>query len=341
MERTERLFNLVLALTSTAQPIPRETLRSIIDGYAQSSSDSAFERMFERDKDELRSLGVPIETVTTAEGEVLGYVIPRDDYRLPPVRFTGAQWSLLGVAARAWSEATNAEPARNALRKLEAAGGVDDSYTGGPGEVLSWQVRPEEGEQWLPVLWGAIRQRRPVSFAYRGLRDDEPRQRSLEPWSVIGQRGGWYVIGFDRDRQAPRAFRLSRISGAVEAAPNDGDYTIPDHDPTDMIEGSDTGDVVDDVWVAVAVGAGERLRMAAQDVDHASDRSTFDVPEGFDVVYLGGREITSLCADIAALGEQAVVLHPPNVADIVRMRLERVAEAHRIGNDARQHQVAR
>lgn len=328
MERTERLFNLVLALTSAAQPIPRETLRSIIDGYAQSVSDSAFERMFERDKDELRSLGIPIETVTTAEGEVLGYVIPRDDYRLPPIRFTGAQWSLLGVAARAWSEATNAEPARNAIRKLEAAGVDDDSYPGGAGEVLSWQVRPEGGEQWLPVLWAAIRQRRPVSFSYRGLRDDEPRQRSIEPWSVIGQGGGWYAIGFDRDRQAPRAFRLSRISGTVEVSSDAGAYSIPDHESRAMIEGSDTGEVVDDVWVAVAVGAGERLRMAADDADGASVRAVMDVPEGFDLVYLRSRDVKSVCSDIASLGENAVVLQPTILADMVRTRLERVARIH-------------
>jgi len=329
MDRTERLFNLVLALTSTARPIPRETLRSIIDGYADSTSDASFERMFERDKDELRSLGIPVETVTTGEGEVLGYVVPRDDYRLPPIRFTSAQWSLLGVAARAWSQAASADPARSAVRKLEAAGAVDGTATGGAAEVVAWQVRPEGGEQWLPALWGAIRRRSRVGFDYLGLRDQVSSSRLVDPWSVVGRRGGWYLIGFDVDRQAPRAFRLSRITGIVTSSGHIAEFDIPEHDVDAILGGAELDQQVSDAWIAVAVGGGERLRLFSAEAAPGDEPDLADIPEGFDLVHVVSRDVASLVADVAALGERAKVVHPPSIARMVREHLNRVAKAHR------------
>ncbi len=328
MDRTERLFNLVLALTSTPRPIPRETLRSLIEGYADSTSDAAFERMFERDKDELRSLGIPVETVTTGEGEVLGYVVPRDDYRLPPIRFTNAQWALLGVAARAWSQAASAGPARSAVRKLEAAGAVDDTTTGGATEVVAWQVRPEEGEQWLPILWGAIRRRSRVGFDYLGLRDQVPSSRSVDPWSVVGRRGGWYLIGFDADRLAPRAFRLSRITGDVTTSGRIAEFDIPEHDAEAILGGAEVEQQVTDAWIAVAVGGGERLRLTSVEVVPGTEPDLGDIPDGFDLVHVVSRDVFSLVADIAALGDRAKVMDPPAIAAMVAEHLSRVSRAH-------------
>lgn len=338
MDRTERLFNLVLALTSTAQPLPRETLRSIVAGYAASASDSAFERMFERDKDELRSLGIPIETVTTSEGEVLGYLIPRDDYRLPPIHFTGAQWSLLGIAARAWSEALNGEQARSAVRKLEASGNVSGVPAGHTTELVSWQVRPEQGEQWLPTLWGAIRRRHRVLFDYLGLRDRAPVARTVEPWSVIGRRGGWYLIGFDIDRGESRAFRLSRITGTVQSAAQPERYDIPEHDADTILNGSDTNAATVRAWIAVASGAGERLRLNAVQAPMNPAPAMEYNREGFELLSIEGPDTTTLCADIASLGDQAIVLNPPEIAVMVRNHLDRVLLAHSAPDSDGRHQ---
>lgn len=326
MDRTERLFNLVLALTSTAQPIPRESLRSIIPGYAESASDSAFERMFERDKDDLRSLGIPIETVTTPHKEVLGYLIPRDDYRLPPMQFTAEQWALLGVAARAWSQAAIADPARTALRKLEAVAGP--SQQAGGADVLSWQARPEEGEQWLPMLWGAIRRRCHVAFSYQGLRDSTPMPRTLAPWSVLGRAGGWYLIGFDVDRQATRAFRLSRITGNIAQHGADQAFEIPPHDPGEILQQDHSPHERIDALIAVAAGSGARLRMNARDVSEEHPHGRHPIPEGYDRVRLDARDEATLAAEVAALSDHAMVVSPESLADRVRELLLGVVRAH-------------
>ena len=90
-DRTERLLNLVLALLGSRVPVDRARIRDVVPGYAESASDEAFERMFERDKEELRSMGVPIETVVNASGEVDGYRIDQRAYQMPELRFTAAE----------------------------------------------------------------------------------------------------------------------------------------------------------------------------------------------------------------------------------------------------------
>ena len=87
-DKTERLLNLVFAMMSTRRAISRSDIRENVAGYEDARSDDAFERMFERDKDELRSMGLPIETVSDSLGEVLGYRISPSEYEFVD-RFNG------------------------------------------------------------------------------------------------------------------------------------------------------------------------------------------------------------------------------------------------------------
>lgn len=326
MDRTERLLNLVLCLLSATGPVDRETIRRVVVGYDPNSSSAAFERMFERDKDELRAMGIPLETVSTTEGEVLGYRIPRDDYRLPPISFTGEQWALLGLAARAWSQASMGQQARTALRKLEGSGSGTD--TGKPSEVIDWHSRPEAGEQWLAVLWQAIRLRQSVSYDYLGLRDREPAHRRVEPWSILGRHGGWYLIGHDLDRGSPRSFRLSRIVGDITVSAEAGTYTIPPHQPGEMLGSMIDDSEVIDAWIAIAPGSGGRLRMSAGSPQTPPEHVPAHAPESFDVVRLVDRSIETVSAEVTELGDHAYVLHPEDLRDRVVDGLRRVLETH-------------
>jgi len=118
----------VFVLLASRRGVTRARLRDVVPAYAASPNDEAFERMFERDKEELRSLGVPIETVLldVLHEDDIGYRIDPDTYELPEVSFTGDEMVALGLAARAWSRAGLAGPARDALRKLEALGHTVD-----------------------------------------------------------------------------------------------------------------------------------------------------------------------------------------------------------------------
>jgi predicted DNA-binding transcriptional regulator YafY len=206
-DRTERLLNLVICLLGAKRPVSRAALREGIPGYGDAASDEAFERMFERDKDELRQMGIPIDTVVNVQGEVEGYLIDEDAYAMPDMDFDPAERAVLGLAARVWSEAALTAEAGAALRKLEAATG--DRWS----PLLPG--RPGTGEEALPLLWEAIRSRTVVRFPYLARGREIVEERTVEPWATAYRGGAWYLIGRSRERDAGRAFRLSRIRGSV------------------------------------------------------------------------------------------------------------------------------
>ena len=105
-QRTERLLNLVIALRATRRGMRRDDLRRAVPQYAASPNEAAFERMFERDKEDLREIGVPIVTVAS---DVLvdaedAYRIDAGAYELPPVTLTPAEVAVLGLAAHVWQQ---------------------------------------------------------------------------------------------------------------------------------------------------------------------------------------------------------------------------------------------
>ena len=118
--KTERLLNLVICLLATRRPLTAEQIRQAVPGYDR-DSDEAFQRMFERDKNELRELGIPIRVERDWEGE-LGYRIERQAYELPEIKLEPDEAAVLGLAAQVWQRAALAGAASGALLKLRAAG---------------------------------------------------------------------------------------------------------------------------------------------------------------------------------------------------------------------------
>ena len=215
--RAERLVNLVICLLSTRQFLSAERIRQAVPGYEPADgserADEAFKRMFERDKAELRDLGIPLETGRNSAFDTDdGYRITRREYELPPVEFDAGEAAAVGIAARLWQSATLGAPARSALIKLRA-GGTDVDAAGTPGAM----PHIDASEPALPVLLDAARNARPVRFSYLKSGSGAPEQRTLEPWGVLSWRRRWYVVGHDRDRGEARSFRLSRIDGEVTA----------------------------------------------------------------------------------------------------------------------------
>jgi proteasome accessory factor B len=117
--KTERLLSLVVCLLSARRYLTATQIRAAVPGYPDSFD--AFKRMFERDKEELRELGIPLETGSGADDE-LGYRISRQAYELPDIRLEPDEVAVLGLAARVWRRAELAGAADGALLKLRAAG---------------------------------------------------------------------------------------------------------------------------------------------------------------------------------------------------------------------------
>ncbi|OZE31392.1 MULTISPECIES: YafY family protein [unclassified Rhodococcus (in: high G+C Gram-positive bacteria)] len=214
--KVERLMNLVICLLSTRQFLTAEWIRESVAGYDDSTSHEAFSRMFERDKNELRDLGVPLETGTaTRFGGVEGYRINRDAYELPDIDLTSAESAAVAVAVKLWESPELTSAAQSALLKLRAAGiQVDQSESAAA--VTAVPARTRGSEPALGALLAAIDDGRSVRFQHRPSLTEPFTTRTVQPWGVVTFRGRWYLVGHDVDRNDTRTFRLSRIGDDVK-----------------------------------------------------------------------------------------------------------------------------
>ncbi len=310
-DRTERLLNLLFALMASARPVPKAFLRDAIDAYRDSPSDDAFERMFERDKEELRSMGVPILTVEGSDGlgGIEGYRVAVDDYALPAIGFSTDELAVLGLAARVWEQASLGPAAQRAVRKLEALG--DGTLVDGP---VGIETRIATAEPSFPVLLDAVRSRRTVAFDYRKRGDDAPEAREVQPWGIASRRGHWYLVGYDTRREGARVFRLSRVVGAPKAIGAPGQYDVPEGvDAVGMIAASSPDAGAGTATIRVAPGRAHSLR-----------RRALGDP-GADVVEVAYSDDETLATELVGLGPDAVALAPESLRAAVVRRLRTAA----------------
>ena len=313
--KTERLLGLVVCLLSTSRYLTADQIRQAVPGYPE--QDDLFKRMFERDKEDIRDLGVPLETgVNHPFDDDPGYRIRQQAYELPELRLEADEAAVLGLAARVWQRAALEGAAAGALLKLRAAG-----IEAGDDRPAPQGIEPRLGtpEPAFGPLWEAVRDRRPVTFSYRAAGRSEPQRRELEPWGVVNRHGRWYVAGWDRGRRATRVFRLSRIAGTVKFGGPPGSSTVPD--------GADVRELVRD-WDSVPTrehtavlrvrsGAGVGLRQHAVSVQ-ADD----SVPPGWDLVTTRFADVGSFADYAASFGPDAVVVDPPDLREAVIARLK-------------------
>lgn len=318
--RTERLVNLVICLLSTRRFLTAAQIAATVPGYEHDPEDprdhEAFQRKFERDKAELRELGVPLETGTASVfDQEPGYRIARREYALPDIILEPDEAAAVGIAARLWQHAGLAAAASSGLAKLRAAGvEVDPQATLGVEPVVT--VDPSFGP-----LTAAARERRAVTFSYRVPELDEPTTRRLEPWGVACWRGRWYVVGHDRDRDATRCFRLSRIVGNVRAAGRPGAFQPPEN--VDLISHVAHWDGPRQhngrATVTVRPGRAAGLRRWATETLPGPDGDRLTIPYG---------DPERLAATIVGYGADVRADGPPEVRDAVIQMLKEVVARH-------------
>jgi proteasome accessory factor B len=315
--KTERLLGLVVCLLSTSRYLTADQIRQAVPGYPE--QDELFKRMFERDKEDLRDLGVPLETgLNHPFDDDPGYRIRQQAYELPELRLEADEAAVLGLAARVWQRAELAGAAAGALLKLRAAG-MDAADE----QPVPQAIEPRLGtpEPAFGPLWEATRDRRPVTFSYRAAGRSEPQRRELEPWGVVNRHGRWYVAGWDRLRDDTRVFRLGRIAGAVKFCGPPGSVTVPD--------GTDVRELVRD-WdsmparehtalLRVRSGTGVGLRQHAVSV-----RADETGPPGWDLVTTRFADVGSFADYAAWFGPDVVILDPPDLREAVIARLKGV-----------------
>lgn len=327
--RTERLLNLVICLLSTRQYLTAARLAQLIPGYEHGDdpkSREAFQRMFERDKAELRDLGIPLETGTNSvfDSEAdAGYRIARRDYDLPEVALTPEEAAAVALAARLWRSGP-AGAASSAVAKLRAAGVEVDERA-----ALGIEPIVHAGDPALAAAMAAVRERRPLRFDYRSVRADAAaRPRRVDPWGVVSWRGRWYLVGRDRDRGEPRVFRLSRIVGALSAGPP-GTVAIPAGvDLVGLVAGVERDRPQLRAVLRLRSGAAAGLRRQAQELLDGG-------PVDWDRVAVGYHDEEFFAEALAGYGSAVVVEEPASLRSAVLARLRAIAGGDQVPEQQR------
>lgn len=298
----ERVLNLLIYLLESPQPVTADDVRRTVAGYDE-QSDDAFHRMFERDKDVLRRLGVPIKREALDAWEIdYGYTVDPDEYAIPDPKLNQEERVALSVAAR--MVRLGGSPAGlDALLKL---GGIE---RGGGLEPLGADLGAEA--ETLGELFGAITERRGIEFTYRG------NERTLNPYGMAHRRGHWYLVG--AGPQGERMYRVDRIEG-LEVGEESDSFKKPrgfnvkslmDTQPWEtgsdtQIEATVTFDSDVAWWAARTLG-----------LDEPTSDLTATVP-------VANRD--ALIGWVLSFGDSAEILAPEELRQEVRSRVEAALE---------------
>lgn len=299
--KTERLLNLTMALLATRRFLTKAEIFDRVAGYKGTAE--ANDRMFERDKDDLRELGIPI--VTGGSDPLVdledGYRIDTKAYSLPAISFTTGEASVVILAAQIWREISFANPARSALLKLRAAGEDLDG-----GELFEAHLSAMDPA--FPNVWEAVKERRRIIFDYRR-RDGQVSHREVEPWGVLSWHGAWYLVGMDLERKASRVFRLSRLtSEAAFSSPADSFNTPEGLDLRNEIAQSNNKENQQAV-LRIAKDSCLALRRRSEAI------SSFDAT--WDQIEITFDDLDSFAKEILWLAQNVVVVEPEEL----RMRV--------------------
>jgi proteasome accessory factor B len=311
--KVERLVNLTVALLEARAPMSLGEIRRRT-GYYRTADPASGRRMFERDKDDLRRLGVPVETRTLVHGEEQGYLVPRDAYELPDVDLTGEEVAALALAVRV----TGAEGTPLALAKLAAR--APDPAELSAAAATRVELEPEAVEDVAEL----VLQRVPVRFRYRTA-DGTTGSRTVDAYGVVQRRAAWYLVGRDHDRDAVRAFRLDRMQDRPEPVGPPGAFELPsDLDVAAAVRGPEFAGVTVELAVSPYATWTIELR-GGRDTGRRTD-------DGWPIWELDGLHPVRDRSWVLGLGADVEVLAPPELRRSVVEALRTVAAT--AGTDA-------
>lgn len=309
--KIERLINLTIALLATKRYLTKSEIFRSVEGYE--GSPETKERMFERDKDDLRSLGIEIEvgSYDPLFNDEAGYRIKQEKYQLDLGQITPTEISLLSLAAQAWQGASFDEAAQKALLKLNSMGVPSDSLTlPGASNKLS-----DDGRD-FPLLAKAIAEQQLLTFTYI---DSQLLQnvRRIVPIGLSSRAGFWYLSGVDQEIQEIRTFRVDRIEGEIAASKGPRDFETPQNfDPKGVFEG---GSSTSFASIDVRKGKGTSLRALATSTESLGEWDRLRVP-----IY----NLHTLASMILWHGNDVFVQQPQELREILIAQLDSLVQSH-------------
>ncbi len=308
MPAVERLVNLTIALLEAPRPVTFDELRRRT-GYYPQPEHAAARRMFERDKEQLRALGVPIRTEQAYGMEEPGYRIHRREYELRDLHLEPDEVAALALAA----ELVAPDNLALAMAKIAARSPASVELDAPPTR-MTLDLDPVDG------IAAAVLERRRIRFPYRTV-DGRTEERTLEPYGVVRRRRAWYVVGRDTARAALRVFRLDRMTDAAVALDPAGAFEVPDDvDLAAAVQGPEAASVA----VELEVGPAAVWDVATRGGRDLGPGTT----EGGRRMRVDGLDPVRDLPWLLAIAPDAAVVSPPGLRATVVAALERVIARH-------------
>jgi proteasome accessory factor B len=301
---------LTIALLATKRYLTKNEIFRNIEGYEGSAE--AKERMFERDKDDLRKLGIQIEVggLDPLFDDEAGYRIRPESYALSLRDLTPTQVTLLSLAAQAWQDAAFTDLSQQALRKLTSIGLDTDSS-----QLPVMAPKLIGADENLRSALDALTSLTTIEFDYLNIQG-VAQKRQLQVYGVQARKSHWYLIGLDTEKSAIRNFRVDRIQGVVTSIGKTQSYAIPaTFEITELEPAIETPLAV----LQVRPGAGYQLRRLATTIETADDWDLLEIPI-FDLDF-----ITNL---VLWHGEDVIVSSPVQLRIAVISALETLVKIH-------------
>lgn len=255
--KLERQLNLLFVLINANRPIEKNEIRLRVPGYLD-KSELAFERMFARDKDDLRELGIPIETkfVDVLHEDQFGYFVNRDEWQLPEISFSPEERSLLNAASSAWHQSQIGMAVDTAVERLTERMQID--------QIIQLDISRQSS--YLEIIFQAFGNGKCLEFTYFSRNKNTQELRLVAPWRVFLSEGRGYLIGFDQDKGEMRVFRLSRIVGSIALSDELSLEPIPENlSAAKIVENWVEEDLIPEVILEIKKNKAGELRLQANE----------------------------------------------------------------------------
>ena len=320
IKKEDRLFSLILALVSSREGLTKNEILKTVRGYSDIfdyNGNTALDKMFERDKDEIRSMGVIIDTLELPEEEGqthnIRYSISRKNYDFPDdVTFTSDELTLLNVAANAWREASLSSDSRHALTKIKSLGvSASDPLIG-----VAPHIRTNDRA--FNAIEDALENELILTFNYLKPGQSKSQLRTVSPLAMLSWGGLWYVLAFDFDAQAERTFLLKRIISVPARVPQKT-YPRPAENYVRRLQ-SELEELTkgNTASLELLTGSDAQLRLTSK-YGYSSAESS---------ITFGYSDLELLADELVVFGNQLSVVSPSELAEAVRARLELISSLH-------------
>ena len=297
-QKTERLINLTLALLATKRYLTKSEIFKSVTGY--SGSPETMERMFERDKDELRNMGVEIEVkgLDPLFEDDQGYLIRTETFQLNGNEFAADELLYLTMAANLWHDSALSNDSKAALLKIQSLSGpIEFNAINFP------VVRDSESSQMLATAFEAIEKLKKLSFKYNG------NQRSVEPLGMFMRSGFWYLVA--QDNKVIKSFKLVRVESKISI--EDRTFIKPEgFDLTAYLERYSEEEIFE-AEILVRKEQAYSLRSKYSVNDHDSE---------WDLMFISYSYEPELIENLLWHGQNIIVRKPQSLRDSIVSRLE-------------------